>query len=287
MSASTLSISWRTIAATATLVGIATLTTLAIVVSTNATDVLTVVALAIAIISFIGQFAVASTQIALSTRDASESMKLNLDSHAVLSDVRSAVKSISDVQSAQFDRVLNAALNTSSKEGGSSVEEISSEIARSPVRLPSRPTFEWTPTASPSLLTQAVLTTGLAEAPLRKRLAEWIDDPDEALALCEVAETYPFRAIGWLIAKANYEAAAEINGRPKARWHTIPPGAMVRFSLENDLAEIVENPYPARTDAAGDDKVYTVLTRKGRIVAGIAYGTSEALPPAIQARFQQ
>ena len=161
--ATSFNISWPALSIGLAIIAVVSLGTLAVIVSVKNVDILSTVALAIAILSFAAQLIVSLLQ-------TESSAKLNGSTGAALAEMRATTESLLTNQSEQFDTVLRAALSV--------VPEAVQDIAAS---------SSGESEDGPALSTQAS-SDALVES-MSKRILQLLDRPSVARPQAEVQVT--------------------------------------------------------------------------------------------------
>ena len=116
-------IPWQRIAFASGLVAVASLATLVVVTAVRESDVLSTVALALAILAFAAQLAIAIVQSQAAVEQRGRLEEINGDTRALLADIRATTGGVLNTVQSQFERVLRHALGEAIPEAvGESVE---------------------------------------------------------------------------------------------------------------------------------------------------------------------
>lgn len=107
---SNLRLPWSSLALAGGIAALASLGTLAVVVSINDVDLLSAVALALAILAFATQIVVSLSQSQAATQQLASSERVNAETRGLLAQITAQSTALLANQSGQFDRVLDAAL---------------------------------------------------------------------------------------------------------------------------------------------------------------------------------
>jgi hypothetical protein len=105
-----LTIDWRTLAIGLAILSVGSLTTLVVIVSVQDVDVLSAIALALAVIAFAAQIIVSLGQSFATNKQLATSEAVNSETRSLLGRITIQSDSLLSNQTQQFDRVLNAAL---------------------------------------------------------------------------------------------------------------------------------------------------------------------------------
>lgn len=117
-----LSVSWSGLSLALGIIAIASLGTLVVVVAIEDIDVLSTVALALAVLAFAAQIIISLAQAQTSAHQISQTERVNTKTRGLLSQISAQGDAMLAIQSQQFDRVLGAAL------GGDAIERAVREV---------------------------------------------------------------------------------------------------------------------------------------------------------------
>lgn len=92
-------------------VTVASLASLVVVATTKEADALSTVALALAVLAFAAQLIVTITQAQSSAEQTRDTFRINSETKAVLADIQAQAKALVALQSNQFDKLLDRAIN--------------------------------------------------------------------------------------------------------------------------------------------------------------------------------
>jgi hypothetical protein len=109
-------IPWTWLSLGLAVVAVTAIGTLAIIVSVKDVDVLSTIALALAVLAFAAQLIVSLAQAQGSAEQLNSTERINSETQATLADVRASARALLATQSHQFDRVLSAALRTATED---------------------------------------------------------------------------------------------------------------------------------------------------------------------------
>ena len=286
-----LMIPWPMLSLGLLVVTASSLGSLVVVATVKDADVLSTVALALAVLAFAAQLVISIAQSQTANQQLVQSERINTETRALLTDVRATSQSLLTTARDQFNTVLQHAL----RQIPDAIEEASQEEGVSPADLEERLTQSFQRTLQEYLPRAPILPSPDRPTPRTRRTAS-----KEDLELIDRMRTYPDEkegepllgilnqlspiAASALQSKAEREISMLRVGRSPGAFLS-PDGAPITEELvQKGLAEEVEAPPDRKPPGDTDTRRFARLTPMGRDVARLLIGHGP-LPAWLKHRF--
>jgi hypothetical protein len=274
-----LAISWPHLALGLTVITATALGTLAVVTTVNDIDVLSTVALALAVLSFVAQLIISISQGQAANQQLLQSERVNTETQALLADVRATSQGLLSTFREQFDMVLRhllrqlpQAIEEASEEGGTS-EDIERKIAENMQTAVENYMESIRTSLPPSVRTTvhgpSVELDGATRRTIR-RLQTYPDEQEGRKALEYLSELTPLET-NTLIRRAHGEISRMERGAPRGVFIN-DDSAGNQALLRKGFQEVVDPP----PDRISEGRPFVELTDKGREAARLLIGQGPA-----------
>jgi hypothetical protein len=274
MRGSHFSMSWKALTIVAICISVASLATISVIVSIKDVDVLSTVALTLAVLAFVAQLLIYIAQTAASSEQIAQNLSINSETKGILAEIRARTGGTEAVLKDQFNVVLRHALGISFSQVSRTLEpSLSSgsmlELGTAHETSPQESgQDEQIDRAARSAV--ADLFDRGADDPMLKELLSYPDLDVARSAFDRIKPLSPL-AIGGLIRYANAEISSRRIGSLPPRFILVSPAPLSEELLAAGLLEEVS---PVEQD--GQTRRRTHLSKEGRETVRIFTGE----PPA-------